>query len=471
MTQMSPNLPPDAGSSIQELTKVHLALCTETKNEAQRHNDMIYNAVVPSADTLPQIDKMAIATPVPIQDVYGTPEVQKTIGPDIFIKLIPLSVHESASVYSEEKAKLVRAEVERAELAESEVRSALDALGVKQGLGRYKTMVEGLHADGSSELPADVVRMIDDIKLVESQEPVSRLLAELDRLRTSVRTELDDSKRELDIESRECEAMRVKYEHLWTQAPSASLTRNLRQELKTQLSDLEAAETADQQINTLWDSVRGNIELLLSPRVEDVFRQSADEGPGGSLLDLDPENEDRDEEEIKKIAAYVEEIEELLGRLNKIAVERKHELKDLKEKVHVISHFDPHISSLTLVQVQSDDVSHLLLLNRRNSTVEPTLFAKELEKFKPLQSKLAETVKAEHSTLADITKLWKSLKDFAGRGPGARKWDERERRKKETMRRFSDARDGYMQVRDGLVSVTSYLRYRRGSIFLTILLL
>jgi tyrosine-protein phosphatase non-receptor type 23 len=46
--------------------------------------------------------------------------------------------------------------------------------------------------------------------------------------------------------------------------------------------------------------------------------------------------------------------------------------------------------------------------------------------------------------------MWKRLKDLAGRGPGAKKWDEREKRKKDTVRRFSRARDGYMEVRDGL---------------------
>ena len=52
---------------------------------------------------------------------------------------------------------------------------------------------------------------------------------------------------------------------------------------------------------------------------------------------MDPSNEDRDEEERAKISNYVDEIEERLGRLNKIAVERKNVLKDLKEKVILFS--------------------------------------------------------------------------------------------------------------------------------------
>ena len=152
VTQMSPNLPPDAGQTLSELTKAHLALCTEKRAEAQRENDLIYNAVLPSPDTLPVIDKAAVATPISIQEVYATPDVQKVIGPDMFIRLVPLGVHESASVYSEEKAKLVRGEVEKADNAEVEVKSALDAMGIKDGLVRYKAIAEG-GVGGEAELP------------------------------------------------------------------------------------------------------------------------------------------------------------------------------------------------------------------------------------------------------------------------------------------------------------------------------
>ena len=109
-----------------------------------------------------------------------------------------------------------------------------------------------------------------------------------------------------------------------------------------------------------------------------------------------------------------------------------------------------HALTKGISQIQTDDVSHLLLLNRRNTGVEPTLFAAELEKFRPFQQRLAATVHHQQLALQEVQSLWKSLKDLAGRGPGARKWDEREKRKRDTVRRFSRARDGYMEVRDGL---------------------
>ncbi|TFY59565.1 hypothetical protein EVJ58_g5699 [Rhodofomes roseus] len=433
VTQMSPSLPPDAGSAILDLTKAHLALCTDKKNEAQRENDLIYNAVLPAAEALPQIDKATIATPITIQEVYAAPEVQKVIGPDMFVRLIPLSVHESASVYSEEKAKLVRGEVEKADNAEVEVKSALESLGVKQGLARFKAIAEG-GVGGEEEVPLEVRQWREDIGIMEERESVERLMVQLTKLKETVKGELDGISRELETESRDCEAMRVKYEHLWTQEPSGSLTKSFRQELKSHLGSLDAAAQSDQQVVALWDSVKGEIRLLLSPQVEEVFRASTDGAGAGteSLLDLDVTNDAQNEDERAQIVQLVDEIEERLGRLNKIAHERIQVLKDLKEKV------------------QTDDVSHLLLLNRRNPGAENNLFAGELEKFKSYQQRLTATVHHEQVTIQEVSTLWRALKDLAGRGPGAKKWEERERRKKDTIRRFSRARDGYMEVRDGI---------------------
>jgi hypothetical protein len=78
------------------------------------------------------------------------------------------------------------------------------------------------------------------------------------------------------------------------------------------------------------------------------------------------------------------------------------------------------------------------------------LFAAELEKFRPYQQRLASTVHHQEVALQELATLWQGLKDLAGRGPGARKWEEREKRKKETVKRFSRTRDVYMEVRDGL---------------------
>ncbi|KIJ29930.1 hypothetical protein M422DRAFT_187757, partial [Sphaerobolus stellatus SS14] len=287
----TPTLPSDAGTALMELTKAHLALCTDKRNEAQRDNDLIYNAVLPAEATLPQIDKAAVATPIPIQEVYGTPDVQKTIGPDLFVKLIPLSVHEAASVYSEEKAKIVRAEVEKADIADNEYRAALDSLGVKEGLGRYRAMVEGI-VTSSDIVPREVRGWQTEIREGEKDENVEEMLRSLDRLKENVQNELEIIGRDLEIESRDCEANRLKYEQ-WTQVPSSGLTKGFRQDLKAHLAALEAASNSDRQARGMWEGVREDVAILLDDdRLEAVFLQEA-QGTGRkeSLLDMEDTGE------------------------------------------------------------------------------------------------------------------------------------------------------------------------------------
>jgi len=277
------------------------------------------------------IDKVSVAAPIHIHEVYGAPDVQKTIGQDIFIRLVPLSVHESASVYSEEKAKLVRGEVEKADAAEAEARSTIDGLGIKTSLVRFKAMAEG-EVEGSEEIPLEVRRWREDISIIEEREGVDQLMGQLNQLKENVQKELEGVTRDLDLETRDCEAMRVKYEHFWTQAPSSTLTKGLRGDLKSHFGALEAASVSDQQVVALWNSVKSDIQIMLGPRLEEIFRERGGENTN-HLLDLDVGSEVDDAKERAKIGRAVEQVEAQLKRLNLISRERGEVIKDLKDKV------------------------------------------------------------------------------------------------------------------------------------------
>ncbi|CAK5262200.1 unnamed protein product [Mycena citricolor] len=432
-TPNSSTFPSDAGSSMLALAKAHLAVVSDRRATAYRENDLIYNAVVPSLDSLPSIETkamMTIATPIPIQEVYGNPDVQKTIGQDFFSRLVPLSVHESASVYSEEKAKLVRAETERCETANVEARSFVDGLGVVTGLERFRAM---LRESGSGGPPAEISRWATDLASLEARESVPSLFAQLEKLKQALQHELDPAggiSLELDSESRECEMMRVRFEHRWTQAPSAGLTKSLRQDLKAHLAAMDEAAKSDAQVQAIWQAIQSDIALLVSGRFEAVFAEPLTEQM--SLLDLGEEADRQERQDKDKLASLIQDAEEHLSTLKKIERERTEVLKDLKDKI------------------QADDVSHLLLLNRRNTGVEPSLFAAELEKFRPYQQRLAATIHHQDAMLQELDRSWRLLNDSILTTGPFRKWENRERRKTELLQRFGSAKDRYNEVRDGL---------------------
>jgi tyrosine-protein phosphatase non-receptor type 23 len=324
---------PDAPVSLVDLTKNHLTICSETRAKAQRDNDLIYNAVLPSEAALPVIEKSSVAAPIPIQDVYASPEVQKIIGPDLFTKLIPLAVHENASLYSEEKAKVVRAEAERVDLAEGERIALLEYLGLPASLERFSSA--GSNGQDNLADPGGVVRnWSDELRRYEASGRVEEMIRTIKSLKDGVTKELDTAGRELEMESRECESMRSRFGHLWEQAPSSSLTRAFRQDMKSHKDSLDQASQSDRQVEALWQGIKNDVVILMdNDRVEQAFTVavgSSVEGSSQNLLDDDFNEDDKQDEDMSKRVGV---IKEALSRLNKIKKERTDVFKDLKEKV------------------------------------------------------------------------------------------------------------------------------------------
>jgi len=86
-------------------------------NSAKKDNDFIYHDKIPAFDTLPEIKGASLVKGIPFNP--NDPEVS---GPDIFKKLVPLEAHKASSLYSEEKAKLLRQITTKIEQKNQELR-------------------------------------------------------------------------------------------------------------------------------------------------------------------------------------------------------------------------------------------------------------------------------------------------------------------------------------------------------------
>ncbi|KAK4048160.1 bck1-like resistance to osmotic shock [Microbotryomycetes sp. JL221] len=429
-TATTNSIAPDAPSALLELTKSHMSMVSDTKAKAQKDNDIVYNEVVPSEASLSTIEKgKDVAEPIPIHDVYASADVQKIVGPDLFQKLVPLSVHESASMYSEEKAKLVRAETEKVDVADGELQAALDYMGLPASLERFRAGAAG--QAGLADPGPQVRAWVDEIQQQESQGRVQDMLRRLSTLKETAARKLDQTASDLDEESRECEAMRVKYGHLWEQHPASSLTKSYRQDIRSHRGSLEQAASSDAQAQGLWDAAKGDIALLLNPTALDrafVEAVGSSNSQDNSLLDTDF-GEEEDAESKKRVEA----ISDNLSKLSKIKRERSEVLKDLKEKV------------------QADDISHILILNRKGSTgVEPQLFASELEKFRPHQQRIMTAIHHQQSTLSEISADFQVVTEGKKARETQGRWAEAEKHKRDLITRLGRAAQAYSDVRNGL---------------------
>ena len=332
------NLTSESGASLVEITKRHLANVQEKLVELVKDNDYIYHQTVPAEAALAVIPKLPAAKAIPVSELYAGQDIQRITGPDIFQKIVPMSVTESASLYDEEKAKLVRAETERVETANSEMAASLDYL-------RLPGALQVLKGGFDQELTADdeFRTWCDDVANNESPPSTFEMLKSS---KDGIVATLDRSSKQLDMEESVCEKMRSKYEAEWTQQPSSRLTSTLRSDIRNYREALDEAAQSDNQLyqkmrqhEVDFDEMRsagetGEADVLFQKALFQVGGKSRNNvgspaGGEGNLLDDDFQDSG------PSVMDQVAKVEEILKKLNLIKRERGQVLKDLKEKVLV----------------------------------------------------------------------------------------------------------------------------------------
>ena len=334
------NLSSESGSSLIEMTKRHLALVQERLVSLNKDNDFIYHQTIPSEVALTVIPKLPAAKAIPVSELYQGQDIQRIIGPDIFQKIVPMSVTESASLYDEEKAKLVRAEAEKVETANGEMAASLDYLKLPGSLnilkgGMDQTVVDEEFRGWCEELAG--------------HEPFRIAFENLQADRAGVLNVLEECSRQLDREESVCEKMRSKYGADWTQQPSSRLTATLRGDIRSYRGAIDEAGGSDTQLFSTSRQYESDFDEMRSAGETDeadvlyqraMVKASSSRGKGrngvdspslgikeGTLLDEDYG------EGGTSVADQIAKIEDLLKKLQLIKRDRTQVLKDLKEKV------------------------------------------------------------------------------------------------------------------------------------------
>lgn len=341
------NLSSDTGSSLVEMTKRHLANVQERLASFNKDNDFIYHQSIPAEPSLSAVPKLPAAKAIPVSDLYQGQDIQRITGPDIFQKIVPMSVTESASLYDEEKAKLVRAEAESVETANGEMAASLDYLKLPGSLNVLKGGMD-------QEITVDE-EFRTWCEELAGHEPFGSAFDQLQSDKANVLNILDGCTKQLDMEESICEKMRSKYGGDWTQQPSSRLTSTLRSDIRSYRGAVEEANGSDSQLlhtsrqyETDFDEMRSAGETdeadVLYQRA--MLNAGATRGRGkngitspmssnleGNLLD------DDFGEGGLSVMDQITKVEDLLRRLDLIKRDRTQVLKDLKEKVtstHII---------------------------------------------------------------------------------------------------------------------------------------
>ncbi|KAJ3225504.1 bck1-like resistance to osmotic shock [Clydaea vesicula] len=369
-----------ASSALMECTKVLLNLLTERKVSSIKDNDLIYHDLVPNLDTLNPIEKVNATKQLAFADICqnGASDIPNIIGPDIFQKLVPLSVHESSSMYSEEKAKILRSQQNIVDAANQELQATLDSMNVVSTLDKLKKSLKNGMDNYGLHLPNEALGWCSKVR-GEGAANIDELAGVVEVLKKRIAETMDECGLQLDKEQHDCETLRSKYLDKWTQPVSATLTSKMRQDLNQNRNTFEKAKSTDSQLFSRILDSQPVIDILKRPieEVEAVFASKVlEQKESSTLIDGDGFN-------VLGEQVMIEKLEGLVHRLQLLKKERNEVLNELKEKIH------------------NDDISSLLLLNKNR---ESQVFQAELVKFKTQTQKISNTLNQQKQLLSEASK-------------------------------------------------------------------
>ena len=332
----SSNLPADCGIILAEMTKRHLSTVSDKLRELAKDNDYIYHQTVPVEASVPAVAKLPASKPIPVSELYAGQDIQRITGPDLFAKIVPLAITESASLYDEEKAKLVRAETERVDAANSEMAASLDYLRLP---GALQVLKGGFDQEIAPD--EDFRTWCNDV--VEHENPAN-IFAHLTSEKETIVNLLSKATKQLDMEESVCEKMRSKYEGEWTQQPSSRLTTTLRSDIRNYREALEEASRSDAQLAMKLRQNETEFEEMRSAaqhgEIDGLFQRAVARAKGRSSSSSSPAHAepnllDADFDDASlSVADQIAQVEDTLKKLNLIKRERVQVLKDLKDKVN-----------------------------------------------------------------------------------------------------------------------------------------
>jgi hypothetical protein len=339
----SSNLTSESGSTLVELIRFHLTNVQARLNTFVKDNDFIYHQPVPSETGLSPVAKLPAAKAIPVSELYQGQDIQRIIGPDIFQKLVPMSVTETASLYDEEKAKLIRAEAEKVETANGEMAASLDYLKLPGSLNILKGGMD-------QEMTVDE-EFRQWCQELAGHQSFSKAFDSLHERKSEVLSQLDHCAKQLDLEESVCEKMRSKYGADWSQQPSARLNTTLRGDVRTYRDTINEASASDTQLLSTFRQYEADFDEMRSAGETDeadvlfqraMIKAGSKYGKGknghGSPYSATPEGsllDDVYDEGSLSVADQIARVESILKKLNLLKRERAQVLKDLKEKVWI----------------------------------------------------------------------------------------------------------------------------------------
>ena len=97
-----------------------------------------------------------------------------------------------------------------------------------------------------------------------------------------------------------------------------------------------------------------------------------------------------------------------------------------------------------------DDISNVLILNKKTSNVEQQIFTAELEKYKAHKQRISATIQQQQQVIRELTDAFKALVEDKDAEKLQKRYGQVDQRRQTVISRFSNAKTQYFEAREDL---------------------
>uniref|UniRef100_A0A8C1K2R4 Protein tyrosine phosphatase, non-receptor type 23, b n=1 Tax=Cyprinus carpio TaxID=7962 RepID=A0A8C1K2R4_CYPCA len=335
--------------SVQEALKFTMDVIGGKYNSAKKNNDFIYHESVPGLDTLAAVKGASLVKPLPINLTD-----QSVTGPDLFSKLVPMATHEASSLYSEEKAGLLRDIVAKIEDKNQILEKFMESLSSDSvfKIDMFKSLPDAL-----LEKCAFLSVRPDTVKnLVQAMQALSNVYTDVGSSLDEVRSALEED------EAGEKSLMEVVGQKGLPTRPA--VFQDIQKELKKYEAVHQTASNTNTELHKAMNQHIPNLRLLQGSIEE--LRKSLPQ----------PELSQDETSSLQKMKTILGKVDEM--RKQRISLESQ--LRDL---------------------IHKDDITGVLVTTDRAEI--KTLFAEQLKKYDQVKGYIEQNLVAQDNILKALT--------------------------------------------------------------------
>ena len=314
---------------------------------SKKENEFIYHEKVPDLETLTELKGASLVKGIGFE--VTDPDVA---GADIFCRLVPLEAHEASSLYSEEKAKLLRVIGEEIESKNNEIAVFMSSMSLDED-GVVPKPYEQI------ALPQELIEVAASLSVKGEDNVIGHLKTAMSRI-AAVSAEVETSLKEInemikaDVE-KEGEYARTLDLEDKEQKDMTAERGQITEEITSECEKYEGAhKMASDSNSTLHNAIRlhmDNLKLLTLP-----LEQLQKEIP--SMADLDEDSE-ANVAEVRRILSKVDEM-----KLQRLTLEESFRRQVMEDDItkKLVLHKDKQLPEIFEIELQKHDQAKKVLM-------------------------------------------------------------------------------------------------------------